>query len=83
MAKLNVAGRSASSELVGLLELPEIGRPIADLEATRWTGRPGYPIRAMVGLALAKSLYAVPTWTNLSLGRWGRRRPTNRGSPLR
>jgi hypothetical protein len=36
---------------------------IADLEATRWTGRPGYPIRAMVGMALAKSLYALPTWT--------------------
>lgn len=36
---------------------------IADLEATRWTGRPGYPLRTMVGLALAKSLYAIPTWT--------------------
>ena len=36
---------------------------IADLEATRWTGRPGYPIRTMVGLALAKSIYALPTWT--------------------
>jgi DDE family transposase len=36
---------------------------IADLEATCWTGRPGYPIRAMVGMALAKSLYAIPTWT--------------------
>jgi hypothetical protein len=36
---------------------------IADLEATRWTGRPGYPIRAMVGMALAKSVYAIPTWT--------------------
>jgi hypothetical protein len=46
-----------------LLDLPEIRRLIADLEATRWTGRPGYPIRAMVGLALVKSLYAVPTWT--------------------
>jgi hypothetical protein len=36
---------------------------IAELEATRWTGRPGYPIRTMVGLCLAKSLYAIPTWT--------------------
>lgn len=36
---------------------------VADLEGTRWTGRPGYPIRAVVGLALAKGLYAIPTWT--------------------
>jgi len=61
--KLKVAGRSASAELAGLLDSPEIGRLIVDLEATRWTGRPGYPIRAMVGLALAKSLYSMPTWT--------------------
>ncbi len=46
-----------------LLETPEIGGLIAELEATRWTGRPGYPVRTMVGLALAKSLYAIPTWT--------------------
>ena len=35
----------------------------ADLGATRWTGRPGYPIRSMVGMALAKRLYAIPSWT--------------------
>ncbi len=29
----------------------------------RWTGRPGYPLRAMIGMALAKSVYAVSTWT--------------------
>jgi hypothetical protein len=33
------------------------------LETTRQTGRPGYPVRAMVGLALVKALYALPTWT--------------------
>jgi hypothetical protein len=26
------------------LDSPEIAELIADLEATRWTGRPGYPI---------------------------------------
>ncbi len=45
-----------------MLDSPEIGALIAELEATRWTGRPGYPIRAMVGMALAKSIYAIPTW---------------------
>jgi hypothetical protein len=33
------------------------------LEAVRWTGRPGYPVRAMVGICLVKSLYAIPTWS--------------------
>jgi Transposase DDE domain/Transposase domain (DUF772) len=54
---------SRASQLSLLLDSPEIGRLIAELEATRWTGRPGYPIRTMVGLALTKSLYAIPTWT--------------------
>src|SRR5438093_2801555 len=58
-----VPPRSAASELSSLLDSPEIGELIAELEATRWTGRPGYPIRAMVGMALAKSIYSVPTWT--------------------
>jgi Transposase domain (DUF772)/Transposase DDE domain len=63
LASANVAGNSACTELKRLLDSPEIGRLIEELEATRWTGRPGYPIRTMVGLALAKSLYALPTWT--------------------
>ncbi len=58
-----VPPRSAATELVGLLDSPEIGRLIAELEETRWTGRPGYPLRAMVGIALAKSLYGISTWT--------------------
>ena len=62
MAGTTVPPRSASA-LAGLLDCPEIGRLIAELESTRWTGRPGYPLRAMVGVALAKSLYSIPTWT--------------------
>jgi IS5 family transposase len=46
-----------------LLDLPEIKQLIADLDETRWTGRPGYPVRTMVGAALAKAVYALPTWT--------------------
>jgi hypothetical protein len=63
MAVPKVAPAPASAQVAGLLDSPEIRRLVADLEETRWTGRPGYPIRTMVGLALAKSLYAVPTWT--------------------
>jgi len=63
VASQTVPLRSAVSELAALLNSPEIAGFIASLEATRWTGRPGYPIRAMVGMALAKSIYAIPTWT--------------------
>ncbi|SRR6266508_2265943 len=46
-----------------MLDSPEIDQLVSELAATRWTGRPGYPIRTMVGMALAKSLYTLPTWT--------------------
>ena len=56
------------AEQVGrLLASPEIRGLIARLEETRWTGRPGYPIRTMVGLALVKSLYALTVWTRVVL----------------
>jgi Transposase DDE domain len=56
--------RPSDAEQVGvLLDSPEIAALVFELESTRWTGRPGYPLRSMVGMALAKSIYAVPTWT--------------------
>lgn len=63
MDSQTVPPRSVASELAGLLDSPEFAELIAELEATRWTGRPGYPIRSMIGMALAKSLYVIPTWT--------------------
>lgn len=50
---------------------------IADLQETRWTGRPGYPVRTMVGLCLVKAMYALPTWTKavaLVKEHWGLQR---------
>lgn len=63
MATANIALQRGAGQVAALLNSPEIVRLIADLEATRWTGRPGYPIRTMVGLALVKSMYRLPTWT--------------------
>jgi IS5 family transposase len=63
MAVQTVPARSGVSELAALLDSPEIASLIAELEATRWTGRPGYPLRSMIGMALVKSLYAIPVWT--------------------
>ena len=58
-----VPPRTAVEQLEAVLASPEVSGLIAELEALRWTGRPGYPVRSMVGMALAKSLYAIPTWT--------------------
>jgi len=65
MAVPKVAPDPASDVVLQLLDSPEIKRLIADLQATRWTGRPGYPIRTMMGLALTKSFFALPTWTKV------------------
>ncbi len=65
MARTTVPRHRDAEALSSLLDTPEIRGLIADLEATRWTGRPGYPIRAMVGMALVKSLHAIPTWTRV------------------
>jgi hypothetical protein len=49
--------------MAALLDLPEIRQLIADLDETCWTGRPGFPVRVMVGAFLIKAVYAIPTWT--------------------
>jgi hypothetical protein len=63
MTTLNVARRSVAENLSDILASSEISLLVDGLQTTRWTGRPGYPLRSMVGMALAKSLYAIPTWT--------------------
>src|SRR6266487_1055130 len=63
MAVPTVTRRSDAVQIAALLDSPEIAQLVTELAATRWTGRPGYPIRAMVGMALTKSIYTLPTWT--------------------
>jgi hypothetical protein len=63
MTTMKVARRPVAENLSDILASPEVSRLIDELQATRWTGRPGYPLRSMIGMALAKSLYAIPTWT--------------------
>ncbi|HUZ56029.1 MAG TPA: transposase [Streptosporangiaceae bacterium] len=63
MASTKVPPGHDARQVAALLRLPEIVQFIADLDETRWTGRPGYPIRTMVGAALVKAIYALPTWT--------------------
>ena len=63
MAVRNVPPLHGAAQIAALLDSPEITSLISDLQETRWTGRRGYPIRAMVGLALVKSVYVLPTWS--------------------
>ncbi len=63
MTTRNVPRRSVAADLSTVLDSPEVARLIDQLQETRQTGRPGYPMRAMIGMALAKSMYALPTWT--------------------
>jgi Transposase domain (DUF772) len=63
MAASTVALSRDAAQVAALLDLPEIKQFIADLDETRWTGRPGYPVRTMVGTVLVKAVYALPTWT--------------------
>ncbi|MDQ1711956.1 MAG: hypothetical protein QOE45_1406 [Frankiaceae bacterium] len=63
MTVSTVAPRHGVAQVTALLDLPEVRALIAGLDETRWTGRPGYPVRTMVGVLLAKSVYALPTWT--------------------
>lgn len=77
MASIKVAPDPACSEVQKLLDLPEIAGLIRELQETRWTGRPGYPIRTMIGLCIVKSRYALPTWTRtvaLVAEHWGLQR---------
>src|ERR1022692_4460316 len=63
MASTTVTSPRDARQVRALLDSPEIASLITQLEELHWTGRPGYPIRAMVGLALVKSLHTLPTWT--------------------
>ncbi len=58
-----VAPPQAVDQLAAVLDSPEVARLITTLEYVRWTGRKGYPIRSMVGMCLAKAIYALPTWS--------------------
>jgi hypothetical protein len=46
-----------------ILHSVEISDLIDQLEHLRWTGRPGYGTRRMMGVILTKYVYSLPTWT--------------------
>lgn len=54
---------SAAAEIGQLLDSHEIAGLIGELDELRWTGRPGYSNRSLVGACLVKAIYAIPTWT--------------------
>jgi transposase len=65
VAEAKVAPPRDAAQVGRLLDLPEVRAMIRQLDALRWTGRAGYGARAMVGMALVKSLYCIPVWTRV------------------
>lgn len=51
-----------ADDIAWLLNQAAIQQIIRELGYTRWTGRPGYPIRAMVGMVLAKEWFGLTGW---------------------
>lgn len=67
MARPTVTERSAIAErIAAILDYPEFTEFIKDIEASRWTGRPGYPVRSLVGACLAKTLYEIDCWSKVA-----------------
>jgi hypothetical protein len=68
LASTTVPRRSAVSELSSLLDSPELAALVADIEAARVfaQGRRGYGVRTLLGAALVKYMYALPTWTRVA-----------------
>lgn len=46
-----------------LLDSREIIDFISELDFLKWTGRPGYSTRTLMGVVLVKSMYGQSTWT--------------------
>ena len=63
MASTKVPSPRDAGQVAALLGLPDIIQFITDLDGLRWTGRPGNGARVMVGAALVKAVYVLPTWT--------------------
>ena len=56
MATATVSLPHDAAQVAALLSMPEIRQLITDLDETRWTSRPGYPIRIMIGAALVRGI---------------------------
>lgn len=65
MAKANVTPARSAEQVRHLLDLPEVAALVQRLDSLRWTGRPGYGTRALVGMCLTKSVYCIPVWTRV------------------
>jgi hypothetical protein len=66
MASTKVAPRPVAAGIAQILDSPEVGELIAELDALRFTGRKGYGARALLGACIVKSLYAIPVWTRVA-----------------
>jgi hypothetical protein len=66
MAEAKVTPAHGAEQVRQLLDLPEVRALYDTLDRLRWTGREGYGARALTGMCLVKSLYAIPCWTRVA-----------------
>jgi hypothetical protein len=66
MVSTKVSPGHDAKSVRALLDLPEIRQFISDLDELRWTGRPGFGSQVMVGAALVKAVYTLPTWSRVA-----------------
>jgi hypothetical protein len=59
-----VTPRSRADDIRDLLDGPELGGFVKDLDDARECGRIGYGSRALVGMALVRPMYGLRTWTS-------------------
>jgi hypothetical protein len=63
LAVSTVPRRSAVSELSDLLDSPEVVALVEAVDGLMLRKRRGYGTRALIGAALVRTMYALPTWT--------------------
>ena len=63
MATAKVTQQHDAESVRALLGLPEIRQFVSNLDHLHETGRPGFGPAVLVGAALVKAVYCLPTWS--------------------
>jgi hypothetical protein len=63
MVSTTVSPGHDARTVAAMLALPDILHLVTELDGLHWTGRRGFGSRTLVGAALVKAVYALPTWT--------------------
>lgn len=57
---------ATAADIGRILDSPEMAKLVRDIEALRWTGRKGYPVRSLLGACLVKHAYGIACWSRVA-----------------